>query len=201
MLRHQHGARLGQRHGAPHFVGEFAHVARPVVEQQVLGGGLADPDARLAAFLLAPLEEVIEQQRNLLAPLAQRRNRQLHDVEAVVQVIAEPSLRDQLVEIGVGGRHDPHVDGDRRRLAERMHVARLEEAEQLGLHVHADLADFVEEQRAAGGAADDAGKRVVGAGEGAAPVAEELAVEHLARHRRAVEGQEDLLGPRRPVRH
>ena len=80
-----------------------------------------------------------------------------------------------------------------RRLAERADFAGLEEAEELRLEVEAELADFVEEQRAAAGGADDAGVVAVGAGEGAAAVAEELALEHVARHGGAVEGDERLV--------
>ncbi len=62
-----------------------------------------------------------------------------------------------------------------------MHVARLEKAEQLGLHIHPNLADLVEEQGAAGGAADDAWKGVVRAGEGTASVAEQLTPSSISR--------------------
>ena len=80
------------------------------------------------------------------------------------------------------------------RLAERMDFVVVEEAQQLGLDVEAEVADLVEEQRAAGGGADDAGERDVGAGEGAAAVAEQLALEHVARHRAAVERLERAVG-------
>ena len=43
--------------------------------------------------------------------------------------------------------------------AERMHFVLLDEAEQLGLEVEPDVADLVEEQGAAVGAADDARER------------------------------------------
>ena len=78
--------------------------------------------------------------------------------------------------------------------AERVDLALLEEAEQLGLEVEADVADLVEEERAAVGGADDAGERVVGAGEGALAMAEELALEHVARDGGAVEGDEGPVG-------
>src|SRR5262249_24084168 len=78
----------------------------------------------------------------------------------------------------------------RLRLAEAVDLVGLEEAEQLRLEVGADLGDLVEEHGAAGGGADDAVERAVGAGEGALAVAEELALEHLARDRGAVEGDE-----------
>ena len=140
---------------------------------------------------------MIDERRDLFAPLAQRRQPQADDVEAVEEVLAEASLGDQRLEVGVGGGDDAHVDLDRLRLAEAVHFVRLEEAEQLGLQVEADLGDLVEEQRAAGGGADDAVERRFGAGEGPLAVAEQLALEHLARDRGAVEGDE-RLGRARP---
>ena len=74
-----------------------------------------------------------------------------------------------------------------------MHLVRLEEAQELRLQVGADLRDFVEEQRAAGGRADDAVERRVGAGECAPAVPEQLAFEHLSGDRGAVEWNERLL--------
>ena len=64
----------------------------------------------------------------------------------------------------------------------------------LGWSVEPDVANLVEEQGAAVGAADDAGERGVGAGEGALAVAEQLALEHVARNRGAVEGDERAVG-------
>ena len=99
---------------------------------------------------------VVDERRDLLAPLAQRRQAQADDVEAVEEVLAEASVGDERFEIGVGGGDDADVHLDRLRLAEAVDLARLEEAEQFRLEVGADLGDLVEEERAAGGGADDA---------------------------------------------
>src|SRR3954470_10755694 len=79
------------------------------------------------------------------------------------------------------------------QFANRVDVARLEEAQQLGLHVEGRLADLVEEQRAAGGGADDTLEIVSGTGERAATMAKQLRVEHVFRDGAAVEGLEDRL--------
>ena len=63
----------------------------------------------------------------------------------------------------------------------------LEHAQQLRLQVRGQLADLVEEQRAAVGARERAGASRDRAGERAAHVAEQLALEQLARERAAVE--------------
>ena len=131
---------------------------------------------------------------NLVAPLAQRPDRQADDVEAVEEIFAEPAGAHRVFEVGVGGGDDADVDGESGGLAERGDLARLEEAEQLRLQVEAQLADFVEEEGAVAGAADEAGVVAVGAGERAAAVAEELAFEQVAGHGGAIEGDEGLPG-------
>jgi hypothetical protein len=137
---------------------------------------------------------VIGKRRDFLAPLAQRRQMEPDDVQAVEEVFAEPALGHQRVQIGVGGGDDPDVDAVRLRVADRVHFAGLEKAEQLGLHVEAHVADFVEEQGAARGRANDALEVVGRAGERSAAMAEQLRIEHVLRGRGAVEGEEGRLG-------
>ena len=59
-----------------------------------------------------PLEEHLRQLLHVLLPLAQRRQRQRHDVEPVEEVLAELAPRDGAPEVAMGGRDDPHVDPD-----------------------------------------------------------------------------------------
>src|SRR5205814_9201073 len=63
----------------------------------------------------------------------------------------------------------------------------LQHLQELGLQRGVELADLVEEDRAAVGHLEAAGLALVGAGEGAPLVAEQLGLEQLARRRRAVE--------------
>ena len=126
---------FGHRDHAAHFVGQLAHVAGPGVEQQVFERLVVERQASLLLFVAVLAQVVIDERRDLLAPLAQRRQLQADDVEAVEEVLAEAALGDELFEVGVGGGDDAHVDLDRLRLAERVDLVRLEEAQQLGLDV------------------------------------------------------------------
>src|SRR5262249_62026548 len=73
-----------------------------------------------------------------------------------------------------------------------VHLALLEHAEELGLDLERHLADLVEEERAAVGELEAAGPRRHRAREGAALVAEELALRQRGRDRRAVHLDERL---------
>ena len=97
------------------------------------------------------VEEVDGQLEDVLPPLAERRRVQADHVEPVVQVLAEPPRLDQGLEVLVGRGHDPDVDADRLRAADALERHLLEHAEQLGLDLQVDVADLVEEQRAAVG--------------------------------------------------
>ena len=186
--------RFRHRNHPVDFVRELPDVPRPRIEDQVFQRFVAECQAALALLLGIASNVVLDQGRDFFTALAQRRHSQPDDVEAVEEVFAEASLRDQLLEIGVGRGDDADVHLDRMGLAERVDLVGLEKAEQLRLQVDRQIRDFVEKQRAPFRRADDAGEGGIGAGERAAAVAEQLALEHVARHRRAVEREHDLLG-------
>ena len=87
--------------------------------------------------------------RDLLAPIAQRRHVDPDHAQAVEQVLAELSVSHALLEIGVGRGHHADVDPLRTRIADRQNLTLLEESQQFGLHVEGQVADLVEEERAA----------------------------------------------------
>ena len=126
------------------------------VEHEELERLVVQRQAPFLLFVGELAQVVIDQRRDLLPPLAQRRHPQADDVEAVEEVLAEAPFGDERLEVGVGGGDDADVDLDRLRLAEPVDLVRLEEAEELGLQVGADFGDLVEEEGAAGGGADDA---------------------------------------------
>lgn len=77
---------------------------------------LVRDDRRIVAGDLG--EEVTEEPRYFLLPLAQRRHPNAQHADAVVEVLTEPSRLRLLLEIAMGARDEPHVDGPGRRLAE-----------------------------------------------------------------------------------
>ena len=72
---------------------QLPHVAWPPVVHQDLHRRVGDPLDRLAESCLVPLQEEAYQVREVLDSLAQRREPEGDDVDAVVQIFAElPSL-------------------------------------------------------------------------------------------------------------
>ena len=86
---------------------------------------------------------------------------------------------DHRAQIAVGRGDPAHVDLERARAADALEAALLEHAQQLGLQLGLELADLVEEERAAVGQLEPAALALGRAGERALLVAEQLALEQL----------------------
>ena len=91
---------------------------------------------------------------------------------------------------------DPHVDVLRLRRADPLERAFLQHAQQLGLQVERQIADLVEEQRAAVRELEASLPRGDRAGERAAGMAEQLAFDQGRRQRRAVDDDERVRAAR-----
>ena len=127
------------------------------------------------------------------AAVAQRRQRQVHDIQPVEEVGPEPPGGDLPGQVTVRAGDDAHVDRLRPGGPDRPHLPFLDHPQQLGLEGHGQLGDLVEEERAAVGGDEEARVRLHGAGEGAADVAEELALEQGIGDGAAVDGHEPAV--------
>jgi hypothetical protein len=139
--------------------------------------------------------------RHVLLALAHRRQLDVDHAQAEVQVLAEVALVDLLAQVAVGRRQHPHVDLDRLVAADPLDLALLEDAQQLGLQRDVELADLVEEDRAAVGLLEAAEVLADRAGEAALLVAEQRRLDQLLGDRAAVEHDERLGLARRRVVH
>ena len=133
------------------------------------------------------VDEVIDQGRQVLEPLAQRRRVDRDHVEAVVEVLAEAPGLDLLGQVAIGGRHHAHVDVDGGGGAHRLDLAVLQHPQHLGLGARRHVADLVEEHGAAVGGDELADLLAHRAGEAALLVAEQLGLDQLLGDGRAVD--------------
>ena len=186
-MRHQVAADdflVAQDHVALDQVLQFANVARPVIllqrGHQVCGKGAG----AAVVFAVVVLEEIGDQVRNVARALAQRRHLQIHDVDAIEQILAESAAFDFRFQHPVGGADYAHFNFLVFLGADPAELAVLQQLQQLGLQTQIEFGNFVEKQRAAMGQFHAARLRSVGAGEGALFVSEEFAFEQRARNRR-----------------
>jgi len=87
------------------------HNGADVVLKVPVGTQVYEEDQEtLVAALGEPGDELAGQRQNVFAPLAQWRNIQFHDIEAIKKVFAKTAGFDFLLKIAIGGGKDAGVD-------------------------------------------------------------------------------------------
>ena len=79
----------------------------------------------------------------------QRRDVYPDDCEPPIEIGTEATLRDRSFQIDIGGGNDPDIDRDGPAAAKPLYFACFKHAEQFDLHVSGQIADFIQEERAA----------------------------------------------------
>jgi len=163
-----------------------------VIHQEIhdLGVRAGDPAVELAVELP---DEVIEQGRDVLLALPQGRDVDRHDVEPVEEILPEAALPDVLLEVAVGGGHEPDVHLDRLDAADALELVVLDHPQELHLHLPGQIADLVEEERPLVRELEAPGLAGDGPREGALLVAEQLALDEVLGDRRAVDLDEGVV--------
>ena len=115
---------------------ELADVARPAIRTEPrlrlrLG---TEQELQLVVRLAVHDEEVAREPRNVPDPaVAQRRQHDLHDLDAVVEVLAELTPPHHLVEFAVSRSDNAGIGLLRPRAAHPLELAVLQESKELGL--------------------------------------------------------------------
>src|SRR6516225_719699 len=177
---------------------ELPHVAGPRVCEEPLEHLRRESLDVLPVLRVELLQEVLRQYRNVLHPVAKRRKRDADDVQPVVEVLAEPALLDEPLQVLVRRRDDTDVDRPALGGAQGQELALLDDPQELRLHLRRHRRDLVEEHRPAVGDLDQSDLRGVGTGERAAEMPEQVVLEQLGRDAVAVDDHERLVRPAAP---
>src|SRR6185312_528914 len=129
---------------------QLSDVPRPLVASQ---SSKRLPGDRLAwePALSKLSKEMLDQQRQVFDPLAERWQLDRNDVEPIIQVFAELAGGDGLGQVDVGRGEDSRVGLDHLAAPDSLEGPVLEDPEELGLHAHRQGADLVEQQGPAAG--------------------------------------------------
>ena len=185
---------LGENHRPLDGVAHFPQVPRPGIGAQA-GHGLVGEAFELARALRGKMLRVVLGEANqILEPRPQRRHFDGDDIEPEIEVFAERPVGHALFQITIGRRDDTHVGLAGDVFAEALVFAFLDQPEQLGLNLHGQVADFVEEQRAAFGRLHLAPVVLDGPRVRAAHVAEQFAFQQLLRQAGATDGDKGPVG-------
>src|SRR5436309_9616336 len=171
-----HALRAGEHEERLEHVLELAHVAGPgVLEEWAERAGRREREGR-ALRAVEARDEVLDERREVVAPLSKRRERDREHAQPIVEIAAELARLDHAPEVAVRGGDDADVEPPHAGSAERPHLAVLHDAQELRLERGQEVLDLVEEERAAVGELQHARALLHRAGEGAARVSEELAL-------------------------
>lgn len=155
--RAQCRAVFSERHHAPQFIRELPEVAGPVVQQQRGHHIVAHGDVGPLGFRDGLADEVRGERWNLVLTFPERGQVECGHAQAVQQVGAKAAFGRECVEARISGRDHSDVHMEGLKIAHRMDLARLEEAQQFGLDGRVEVADLVKKERALIGAANDTG--------------------------------------------
>ena len=128
---------------------EFAHVAREWMAGNGAERAFGEPGRRITRLLRNPGQQCRAQRWQVFPALPQRGDDDLDDVQAVIEILAEPARLYVGGQVAVGGADDAHIHGLLLGRAQGAHAALLDGAQQLRLHRQGQVANFIEKQRAA----------------------------------------------------
>ena len=169
---------------------QFTHVAGPVVGLKLFHVRRRQTRGVHAEFAGGLLEKMLRQLRNVLSAVAQRRQFDGEDAQAIVEVLAEATCLYLVGEGAIRRGDDAHVHGAGAFLADFLELAFLQDAQQLALEFQRHFADFIQKQRAAIGEFKAAHAVLYCARKRATDVAEELTLKQFARHGGAINPNE-----------
>ena len=189
------GQSVAQYEGMLDAIGQLADIAGPDMALEDRQRLRLDHEGAGGSLRARVADEVIDERRDVVEPITQRRDRHLEGVDAEEKVLAERAGRHHLLEGPVGGTNHPDVDGDRVVVTDATDLAALQGPEKTGLEGSGELTDLVEEQRPTVGHLEQAGAVLLGTGKRPLPVAKQLALHQMLGERAAVDGHEGPRGP------
>lgn len=127
---------IGQQQKALHDVAQLADIARPGIALQFLDGVLGEGLGLPSVLFGHARGEVRGEGGNVLNALAERRQEERKNVNAVVEILAESAAFHEVVEVAVRGDDGADVDGDGAVAADALDLAFLQHAKEFGLHDH-----------------------------------------------------------------
>ena len=140
--------------------------------------------------------EMARERRDVVLAIAQGRQLDHDDIDAIEQILAKPAGAHLGLEIARGGNQHARVHAARLLIAYAPDLTLLQHPQQLCLQADRQLADLVEQERAAARLLEQPGFVAGRPGERAAHVTEQLGLEQGLGDRRAVDADEGFARAR-----
>src|SRR5208337_3018652 len=178
---------------------QLPDVAGPTVVDESIHSLLGNAFDVSVHALGEALDEMMYQQRDVLAPFAQCGNPNRKDIQPVKKIGTEFLLLNQSIQIPIGGGNQTRVRREGLRTSQPFELALLQDAQQLGLELKRNLANLIQEYGSPIGQLKAADPLRDGAGEGAALMSEELTLQQSRRNGGAVQFHEGTGMPRAEI--
>src|SRR6266536_6386180 len=125
--------------GALEHVFELPDIARPMIALEHRHRVRRHSSHVFAELLAELLEEMGDEERDVLAAVAQRRELDRNHVQAIEEILAEDTFLHRALEVTVGGGDEPHVYLDVPGIADASNLAELDRPKQLHLEERGNL--------------------------------------------------------------
>src|SRR5208283_1509124 len=190
---------LRQYHAALNEVLQLADISWPIGIHQRFHRGPGDrPDALLHSAGEA-CHKKVDQELNVFAPLAQRRDFDRKHPQPVKKVLAKLIVADHAFQVPVCGRNQTNINVDGFGTSEAFELLLLQGTQKLWLQIHSNVADLVEKQSAVIRQLKPASLLDERPGESTLFVAEQFTFHQTRRNRRAVQADKCALPPRAEI--
>src|ERR1035441_9192271 len=130
-------------------VAQFPKIPRPIIKK-----GCIQQTGRKVVFRASlhlrrgPANGLVNEIRNLLAPLAKRRNDDGEDAETVIEILAKRPFKKCALHLNIGRCKNPHIYFARFPCSETSELAVLEHLQEFGLHLRTHFTNLIKKQRA-----------------------------------------------------
>ena len=138
---------------------------------------------------------MLDQQRQILRPLAQRRQLNLDTLQAVIEILTEATRGNFGFQIAITRCNNPHIDRNFLLRTDRPNAPLLKHTQQLGLRGKRHFANFIKKQRAAASIVEQPLAALLGPSVGAFDVAEQLRFDQLGGNRSTIDRHKRAFGP------
>jgi len=91
-------------------------------------------------------DELLDQARDILLPLSQRRHENGDDVDPVIEIFAKLPASNHLLQVAISGSQDPDINMDIAHSTDTAKCSSFEHAQQLGLKTRGEVANLVQEK-------------------------------------------------------
>ncbi len=141
-------------------------------------------------------DQTFRKGHQVVAAIPQRRQMDMEDVKAVVEVLAKMAPANGVVGDLIGGGHDAHIHLELGLAPEPAHLRILQHAQKLRLRRHRHFANLVKQQSSMLRQFEASGPALGGSGEGSLFVPEQFGLDQGFRKGRAVDRHKRSLPPR-----